>query len=152
MPTTSCGFDDTPEVSGSSLLESLGPTLYVAVGFDPNFRPNSRIAPALPSNGLPALVDTGAFECCIDSTLARDLNLPVVDRKNVAGAHGSGPVNYHLAQINIPALNFTMYGGFAGVHLATGGQRHLALIGRTFLRHFKMTYEGRTGTVTISND
>jgi hypothetical protein len=36
--------------------------------------------------------------------------------------------------------------------LLAGGQNHAALIGRTFLRHFTMTYEGRTGTVIISND
>jgi hypothetical protein len=39
---------------------------------------------------------------------------------------------------------------FAGVHLVTGGQIHWALIGRTFLQHYTMVYEGRTGTVTIS--
>jgi hypothetical protein len=45
-----------------------------------------------------------------------------------------------------------VYGLFAGVNLAAGGQPHQALIGRTFLRHFTMIYEGRTGTVTITND
>ncbi|HKV43592.1 MAG TPA: retroviral-like aspartic protease family protein [bacterium] len=99
-----------------------------------------------------ALVDTGASECCIDSLLATQLNLPVVDRRKVSGAHGAQEVNMHLAQVHVPTLSFTMYGVFAGVHLAAGGQVHRALIGRTFLRHFTMSYEGRTGTVTLSND
>ena len=60
--------------------------------------------------------------------------------------------NVYLAQVHVPSLNFTMYGAFAGVELAAGGQVHGALIGRTFLQHFTMIYEGRTGTVTLSND
>jgi hypothetical protein len=57
----------------------------------------------------------------------------------------------HLAQIHISTLKFTLYGTFAGVHLIKGGQVHKALIGRTFLRHFTMVYEGKTGRVTISS-
>ena len=45
-----------------------------------------------------------------------------------------------------------MNGAFCGVDLKAGGQIHSALIGRTFLRHFKMIYEGKTGTVTITSD
>ncbi len=56
----------------------------------------------------------------------------------------------YLAHIHIPNLNFTIYGAFAGVDLIAGGQRHYALIGRTFLRYFKMTYDGLTGDVTLS--
>src|SRR5205823_6239775 len=98
------------------------------------------------------LVDTGASESCIDSLLAAQLNLPIVDRRPTSGAHGSLEVNMHLAQVRIPALNFTIYGAFAGVRLAVGGQTHRALIGRTFLQRFTMVYEGRTGAVTISSD
>ena len=97
-------------------------------------------------------MDTGAQASCVDSALAMELGLPVVDRTQVAGIHGASEVNSHLAQIYIPDLEFTIYGQFAGVHLAAGGQTHSALLGRTFLRHFTMTYEGRTGTVTISSD
>ena len=57
-----------------------------------------------------------------------------------------------LAQIYVPDLDFTVYGRFRGVRLSDGGQPHSALIGRTFLRHFTMFYDGRTGAVTISND
>jgi hypothetical protein len=57
-----------------------------------------------------------------------------------------------LAQVSFPALGFIQYGTFAGVHLAQGGQQHNALIGRTFLQHFTMIYEGRSGAVTLSPD
>ena len=45
-----------------------------------------------------------------------------------------------------------MYGAFAGVHLTAGGQVHTALIGRTFLQDFTLTYEGQTGRVSIANE
>jgi hypothetical protein len=78
------------------------------------------------------------------------LALPVVDRRHVGGVSGLKEVNMHLAHIHIPSLSFTLYGAFAGVDLIAGGQLHYALIGRTFLQHFKMTYDGLTGDVTLS--
>lgn len=97
-----------------------------------------------------ALVDTGATESCIDADLAAKLQLPIVDRRRVAGVSGIKDVDMHLAHIHVPGLAFTLYGAFAGVNLVAGGQMHCALIGRTFLRHCKMIYDGLTGDVTIS--
>ena len=88
----------------------------------------------------------------MDSTLAQILRLPIVDREDMSGAHGKQKLNIHLARIYIPALNWTIVGKLAGVHLHAGGQPHFALIGRTFLENFTMIYEGETGTVTISKD
>jgi len=124
------------------------------VGFDPTFNPQTlpALLPNIPADQFPALVDTGASESCIDSALAMRLNLPIIDRRKVSGVHGAAEVNVHLAQVHISALNFTLYGPFAAVHLIAGGQAHHALIGRTFLQRFTMLYEGRTGTVTLSND
>ena len=153
MPTTRCGFDSTlGGAPGAQKLTSYGPTLSVNIGFDPNYRPPSSTPPRPGITGVAALVDTGAGESCIDSILAAQLNLPIVDRRQIAGVHGAEKVNMHLAQIHVPSLNFTIYGAFAGVHLKTGGQIHQALIGRTFLQNFTMVYEGLTGTVTISKD
>lgn len=150
MPEAKCGFDDVVGgASGSVLLAQYGPTLFVDVGFDPNYQG----PPAIPQPGLTnlrALVDTGAGECCIDALLAAQLNLPKVDRRIVAGVHGAHEVDMVLAQVNVPALAFTMYGQFAAVDLAAGGQWHRVLIGRSFLKSFTMTYEGLTGTVKLA--
>jgi hypothetical protein len=156
MPQTHCGFVDDPTagVSGAALLVVYGPTIQVDIGFDPLFQPNSTapVPPPTPAiTGQHALVDSGASECCIDSLLAVQLNLPVVDRRPVSGIHGSEEVNIHMAQIHVPSLSHTVYGRFAGVHLAAGGQVHRAILGRTFLQHFKMVYDGTTGQVEISN-
>ena len=153
MRTTKCGFNDVPGgASGAELLVTYGPTLLVNIGFDPSFRPAQTNAPKAGISGIQALLDTGAGESCIDSLLAAQLNLPIVDRQTVAGVGGSHTVNMHLAQVAVPSLGVTIHGKFAGVHLAAGGMRHQALIGRTFLRAFEFTmvYEGATGTVTLT--
>jgi hypothetical protein len=153
MARTKCGFDDLPgAVPGQQLLTFHGPTLGVTISFDPEFVFTGNNPP--PAQGLPvrALVDTGATVSCIDNIVAAQLNLPIIDRQPIAGVGGQHLANMYMAQIFVPNLNFWIYGTFAGVDLAAGGQMHRALIGRTFLRNFTMEYHGRTGTVIIHND
>ena len=156
MVQTKCGFNNLPGgLPAVEILVNLGPTLIVDIGFDPTFDPaqpadGKRPVPGI--EGLHGLVDTGAIESCIDNLLAAQLNLPIVDRRMIAGSAGPHQANVYLAQVHIPFLSYTIWGAFAGVNLKAGGQVHSALIGRTFLRAFTMVYEGRTGTVTISND
>lgn len=150
--STKCGFDSQPGgARGEQLLVVYGPTLLVNIGFDPSYKPKQQVPPVAGIVGLRALVDTGATESCIDSLLATTLGLPIVDRRQVCGSSGEHEVNMYLAQVHVPSLQYTIYGAFAGVHLQAGGQPHVALLGRTFLRAFTMTYEGLTGTVTIES-
>ncbi len=143
-------FHDDPTLSAHYLVNQ-GPTLQVQIGFDPHYQPQDGNHPDLPSARFPALIDTDAFQSCIDSNLAEQLDLPIVGRQAISGALGAGAVNYHLAQIHIPILGYTEYGRFAGVHLTEGGQSYQALLGRTFLIDFNMVYEGPTGAITISS-
>jgi len=154
VASTKCGFDDGGGVvgSGRAALAAYGPTLMVSIGFDPNWTPGAAAPPASGIADQEALVDTGASISCIDSGLAMRLNLPIVDRQPIGGIGGRHEANMHLAQIHVPTLNFTIHGSFAAVDLIAGGQRHYALIGRNFLSRFTMVYEGRTGTVTLSDD
>jgi hypothetical protein len=76
----------------------------------------------------------------------------VVDQRQVAGSAGSHVVFIYMAQMHIPSLNHMVYGEFAGLNLAAGGQRHLALVGRTFLKSFTLVYNGATGDVTITDN
>jgi len=152
MATTLCGFDDGPQGTGQGLLVQFGPTLIVDIGFDAAYNAAVRGPPDLPIKGVHALVDTGATISCIDSGLAMQLNLPIIDRQRFGGAGGAHEANMHLGQIYVPNLDRTIYGSFASVDLVAGGQQHVALIGRTFLRHFTMRYLGRTGTVSLSDD
>ena len=152
MPSTRCGFIDIPDgAPGHALLARYGPTVHVNIGFDEDFRPEADGPTPRPGViGVQALVETGATTSCIDSVLAGELSLPVVDRQRIGGVGGEHEVNMHLAQIHVPNLDHIIYGEFAGVHLTAGGQPHRAILGRTFLRRFLMVYEGHTGTVTIS--
>lgn len=151
MPETFCGFHDIPNgASGSQILMQWGPTLLVNIGFDSTWDNTTSSNPPMHSiENVNALVDTGATESCIDDLLATQLNLPIFDVRQVAGTVGQHDVNMYLAQIYIPSLKYTIYGAFAGVHLAAGGQAHHALIGRTFLSQFTMIYEGNTGSVRL---
>ncbi len=142
MLQSECGFPGQPDA-----LLRFGPTLRVRIGFDPEYRHDGEMS--LLNADYDALVDTGASESCLDSSIAVEAGLPIIDRRQVAGAHGSAEVNVHLAQISIPELGVVLSGRFAGVHLFAGGQSHGALIGRTLLRHVKMVYNGVTGSVTI---
>lgn len=148
MREVECGFASGAQGNGTDLLTRYGPTLLVRIGFDRNYRSGGG-APNLHDAEYPALVDTGATLSCIDSGLAATLHLPVVDRESVSGVHGSQEVNVHLAQIHVPSLDSVIIGRFHGVHLVQGNQPHLALLGRTFLRNFTMTYDGRAGSVKI---
>ena len=145
MYQVECGF-----VNQIQSLVQFGPTLQVQIGFDRSYRPTDDPVPNLPSNSYHALIDTGAAMSCIDSQIAASLGLPVIDEQPTSGIHGSEMVNVHLAQIHIPALPFTIYGQFYGVHLIAGGQPHGALLGRDFLRYMQMTYVGDTGSVIVS--
>ena len=152
MPTIRFELDN-PGLTSSEALEFIGPTLNVQIGH----HPDSQLAvggSSNLSNGLyPALIDTGARESGIDSTLAEELGLIAEDtERQAAGILGIGAVNVYLARISIPQLGLTVTGHFPGVHLAAGGQPYRALIGRDILRNLTMVYEGRTGVVTLSND
>ena len=132
-----------------------GPTLLVEIGFDPNYRIGSNVRPNISDDLLPALVDTGATESCIDADFAQALGLLSFEREDdseVVGIGGPTPVDHYLAQICVPELDRTIYGLLAGVQLRAGNQPYYALIGRTFLQSFTLHYQGRTGAVTLSDD
>ena len=151
MPIADCGFDDTVQMSGAAALLYNGPTLWVDVGFDPEYKYDENgTGPRSEIMQVPALVDTGATISCIDDALAQALKLPLVDRQTLSGVAGKHEFNVYLAHIVVPALSFFQYGIFHGVSLTEGEQPHRALIGRSFLQDMMLIYDGRTGSVQIA--
>jgi predicted aspartyl protease len=150
MPIIECGFPSDDAGDAADKLVSIGPTLFVDIGYDGAFDPNAGGVPAPQAQQIPALVDTGATESCIDDELAKELNLPLIDRQEIGGVGGKHIVNMYLAQIHTPSLAFTHYGRFAGVLLNEGGQSHRALIGRSFLQRFILIYDGMRGQVSLA--
>ena len=118
----------------------------------PRFHRSRVSLPKRPACRHLALVDTGASHTCVDADLAPALGLPVVQRSPVSGVHGKLVVNFYPAHLYITELRVVFDGIFAAVHLQSGGQSHVVLLGRSFLQGFLMQYEGRTGSVTIPND
>jgi hypothetical protein len=167
-----CGFPaDVPVVQpdgstlvrrGWDLLQIIGPGIMVEVGFEESmYAPGANtaaVAQSVMSGGLqptilravPALIDTGAGDSCIDEDLANELGLPLVDKQVCSGVGGEHELNLYLGHIRIPGLGQIRWGRFIGVKLASGGQRHRALIGRAQLVGMILIYDGRTGAVTLS--
>jgi predicted aspartyl protease len=145
MPTVECGFSGG---SGRDDLTGFGPSIRVDIGYDPAWLPGA--IPKADDRNIPALIDTGAQECFIDCDLATRLKLPIRDRREISGSRGRHEVDVYDAQIHIPNLAFTQYGQFAGVFLARGGFAFPILMGRTFLTHFTLHYDGRAGRVTLT--
>lgn len=155
MPIVECGFlHVAPNLSPADTLVQYGPTIWVDIGFDPRVFgtsvPAANFQPVPPAQNVPALVDTGALESCIDEQLAQQLQLPLVDQVQVAGVGGSTTLNVYLAHIALPGLGAMQYGRFSGAHLATGGQQHKAIIGRTLLKDTLLIYDGRSGSVKLA--
>lgn len=150
MPLVEIGFPGGVHGSGRDQLVAHGPTIWVDVGLDPEFNYNGQGRPMSQVSSVPALVDTGALESCIDDALAQKIGLPLIDKANVSGAGGSHELNIYFAHIFFPAFGMHQWGRFAGVKLSDGNQVHQALIGRTVLQSMLMIYDGRTGAVTLA--
>lgn len=150
MAELQCGFANARSAAeAANELCRIGPTLHVRIGFDRTFQAEQQGLPQVPKRTFPALIDTGAFESCIDTRLAGRLMLPVINKTVLSGASGPATFSLHLAQIIIPELNCILYGQFAGIRLADGEQPHQALVGRNLLERFRMVYNGRTGAVRL---
>ena len=143
-----------PGLSSMDALEFLGPTLQVEIRYYDSGSPAETKGASSPSEMRHlALVDTGARESAIESTLAEELGLIRAEdgERKAVGILGVSAVDVYLARISIPELGYSIAGGFPGVHLAVGGQPYRALIGRDIVRNFTMVYDGQYGTVTLSN-
>ncbi len=131
----------------AELLVQLGPTLLVDIGLKSRAAPGA--LPDLPQKSVRALIDTGAGGDCIDDDLARSLGLPVTDEGEISGVGGKHLAFVYLARLWIPALDRLLFQPFTGVKLSQGEQWHGVILGRSFLRQYRLTYDGRTGQVEL---
>jgi predicted aspartyl protease len=102
-----------------------------------------------PISGL-ALIDTGASSTCIDDAIAQQLRLPVIDVvQMVSASHASTQQSVYPVLIEVvgPAIQINVPRAI-GANLATQGLT--ALIGRDFLQHVTLFYNGVTGQITLS--
>jgi predicted aspartyl protease len=168
MPIADCGFpiisiapgSNPPRfVTGQEALVLKGPTTRVEIGFNADlFHSDPAVAKQAmaaahaqaPSQLVEALIDTGAFDSCIDENLAQQLQLPLIDHQSGSGIGGTETFNVYLGHIRIIELGTIQYGRFMGVKLKAGNQPHQALIGRRLLQGMVLVYDGRDGSVRLA--
>ena len=133
--------------SPSDLLAELGPTLLVDIGLRRTVEGDGK--PDLPTKGVRALIDTGAGGDCIDDDLARSLGLVIHEEGCISGVGGRHWAATYMARIYVPSLDRLLFQSFTGVKLRQGGQWHRVILGRTFLRPYRLVYDGGDGQVEI---
>ena len=103
--------------------------------------------PDLPLKGVRALIDTGAGGECIDDELARKLRLPITDEGEISGIGGKQHGYVYTARVWVPEFKRLLFQRFTGVKLKEGQSWHSVILGRSFLRQYRLTYNGATGQV-----
>lgn len=140
------------QVPPSVALLQHGPIVQIIVGLAQSF------ADQLLQQGHPlpqpisgnALIDTGASTTCIDDQAAQNLGLPAIDVVQMTSAsHTSTQQNVYPIQMQIVGSPIRVEVLRAiGANLAAQGL--MALIGRDYLQHCTLFYNGLTGEITLS--
>jgi len=140
------------QVPPSIALLQHGPTVQIVIGLAQSFTDQ------LLQQGQPlpqpvsghALIDTGASITCIDNSAAQNLGLPAIDVVQMMSAsHDSIEQNVYPIQMQIVGSPIRVEIPRAiGANLAAQGL--LALIGRDYLQHCTLFYNGLTGEITLS--
>jgi len=142
----------TVQVPPSIALLQNGPRVQVIIGVAQSFAEQvvqqGQSVPK-PVSGL-ALVDTGASTTCIDDSLARGLGLPVIDVVQMTSAsHADTQANVYPIEMEIVGSPIKVNVPRAlGANLTPQGI--VALIGRDYLQHCTLFYNGVTGQITLS--
>lgn len=151
MPSTQAGYKTGKNgLSAADLLVDLGPTVLVDIGL--KSRTSSGEPPDLAEKKIKALIDTGAGGDCIDNDLAIRLGLPITDEGEISGVGGRQHAFVYTARVYVPKLDRLLFQRFTGVKLQDGGQWHRLILGRTFLRQYRLAYDGASGQVELSTN
>ena len=151
MPTARLSLPLLPGLPSWAALLLHGPTLPVLVGYDFGVGSAGSAPGNVPATPALAMIDTGADANCVDENLAIRLNLPRVGDSVVTAAQGPVAANVFRGQLFIPDLDWTIEGRLLGVSYGVE-QQWSVILGRTFLQHCVMNYDGRSGEVTVSTD
>lgn len=139
-------------VAPSTVLQRQGPCVQVSIGLAQSVASQllqqGKTLPK-PAAGI-ALIDTGAASTCIDSNIAQQLKLPVVNVVNIASAsHASTQLNVYPIQIEVVGLPISIE-VLNAIGAALNAQGLIALIGRDVLQHCTLFYNGISGSTTLS--
>lgn len=115
----------------------LGPMLLVRIGKP---FPDAQIPENHKFDSQYALVDTGANIGGIDPAIAEKMNLPLIDSMDVGGWGGVNKHDVYAASVHIVGLDMVSHS--ARLVAAPLPQHSRVLLGRDFLRHVVMLYDG----------
>lgn len=73
----------------------------------------------------------------------------MTDEGEISGVGGRHHAQIYTARIYIPSLDRLLFQPFTGMKLEDGGQRHRVILGRSFLRHYRLVYDGSTADAEI---
>lgn len=140
------------KIPPAAALQQRGPIVQVMIGIAQTFADQLlQQGTALPSpvSGN-ALIDTGASTTCIDDTVAQSMGLPAIDVVTMASAsHASTQQNVYPIHMQIVGSPIRVEVPNAiGANLQVQGI--IALIGRDYLQHCTLHYNGITGAITLS--
>ena len=126
----------------------IGVTISIADSFSQQLIQQGKPIPP-PETGR-AILDTGASGTCIDDSIAQKMGLPVIDRGNMGStSHQSTPCNIYPILLVVQGTQIRINVARAmGANLSSFGI--IALIGRDFLQHCTLFYNGIRGQVTLS--
>lgn len=142
----------TIQISPSQILLQRGACVQIIIGIAQSFADQllqqGQTLPQ-PISGI-ALIDTGASETCIDESLAQQMKLPVIDVVQIMSAsHDATPTNVYPIQMQVIGTPIRVeVPRSLGANLASQG--YVALIGRDFLQHCTLFYNGISGEMTLS--
>ncbi len=135
-----------PAKARASLVKH-GPIVQVQIGFDPEYRRGKR--PNLGEERFGALIDTGADQSFVDPAVAERVLMPQVDWTVLRAIDGTRRARVHLAQVYIDLPELTLYGRFAQYPVSQNLPFDI-ILGRSFLQHAVMEYDGPNGKVTLA--
>lgn len=95
---------------------------------------------AASEDGVPAFLEHGASDTCIDYRIAHALKLRQIDQRTIGTVGGPIQVAVFLGVLEIPQLNFKRLDRFFAPKIER--INYSILIGRSVLREFLFTYDG----------
>lgn len=143
---------DTVAVAPAAALRQHGPLVQVVLGLSQTFaeqllQQGTQLPSSVSGN---ALIDTGASTTCIDDVLAKSIGMPVIDVVTMASA------SHVSTQQNVYSIHMQIVGSPIPIEVPNAiganlqAQGIIALIGRDYLQHCTLNYNGITGAITLS--
>lgn len=137
--------------TGPTVMERRALLLRDGCTLDVIIRPDSKSAGAASAPEVlyktAALIDTGASKVCIDYRIAQKLQLREIDQTTLHVVGGKIEAHLFLGELEVPGVDYRELVEFVAPKV--GQLRYEALLGRSFLTNFMVTFDGPAGQVNF---